>query len=310
MLSLPVPILAIHQLCLDWMQFLRQTLSREWRHINTFETLPKISNNGTRTQNSCQSDDNWQVWVVQLMNISSCKTINQANLEQTIPNETTASQLSPCNATFHDFPTEAFENIASRLTYPDICSLRLTCFKAYISIPRRTVGKAKNNFIYHFDNMSCCSEPNSRIERLKIFSESNHQFFSTNNKGETLECLGKPNYKKLFSEFEIKDYLVSLGIQLSSSIFLFTGELDNGSLFLKAPNPSLTDRFIEYRPELSSIVWIGNTNTSMVGNELNFYSFYTGESFSQVIKVFKKVNDRTSLASKIEDLMKHKKVYL
>ena len=244
------------------------------------------------------------------MNISSCKSINQANLEQTRPNQTTASQLSPCNATFHDFPTEAFESIASRLTYPDICSLRLTCFKAYISIPNRTVSKAKNNFIYCFDNMSYYSESKPGIEQLNTSTESNHQFFSTDDKGETLECLGKPNYKKLFSEFEIKDYLEGLGILLESRIFLFTGEMENGLLFLKAPNRRMSNRFINYCPEFSRITWMGDTNPSMVGDELNFYSFYTGESCNQVIKVFKKVNVRTPLVGQIEDLMKHKKVYL
>ena len=243
------------------------------------------------------------------MNISSCKTINQANLQQTRPNETTASQLSPCRVTFHDFPIEALDSIVGCLTYPDICSLRLTCLKAYNSIPNRKVSEAKNNFIYRFDNMSYYSVSKSGIEQLNTDTESNHQFFSTNDKGETLECLEKPTYKRFFSEFEFKDYLEGMET-VTSDIFLLTGELENGLLFLKAPNPRMTKHFIEHCPEFACIAWLGDTNPSTVGEKLNFYSFYTGESFSKVIEAFKKVNAQTPLASEIEDLMKHEKVYL
>ena len=159
--------------------------------------------------------------------------------------------------------------------------------------------------------MSYYSVSKSGIEQLNTVTESNHQFFSTNDKGETLECRKKPIYKRFFSEFEIKDYQEGLGI-FTSDFFLLTGELENGLLFLQAPNPRMTNHFIEHCPEFSCIAWIGDTKPSIMGvdNGLNFYSFYTGESFSKVIKVFKKVNAQTPLAGEIEDLMKHEKVYL
>ena len=117
-----------------------------------------------------------------------------------------------------------------------------------------------------------------------------HQFFSINNEGCVIGHIGKPKYKKYFSRFEFECFKPDSKFPNKSGVYTFTGELENGLVFLKLPRLAMVGTFMYYSPELNKIVWSGDTTPTPMRGELNFYSLCVGESFKKVSETFKKIN--------------------
>ena len=247
------------------------------------------------------------------MNVTPAKTGMQNE-----PNGTTISEQSSHKIDLNGLPIELIENIASRLSYPDVCNLRLVCKHTFSSISNRIVKKAKYNFYYEFPNMEKYSRNQTDIDCMNeaedsVYCQSFHfhyQFFSINNEGCVVEQIGKPKYRNFFSRFEIEDYDPYSKELHSSRVYFDTGVLENGLFFLQAPNPLMIRSHIRYFPQFNKAAWFGNTHQSIMKGEPNFYSFYVGESFEKIAEIFKIKNNNEPLASQIEDMLKNnKKIY-
>ena len=244
------------------------------------------------------------------MNITPSKKCMQNK-----PNDTTISEQFPHKIELNSLPIDVIENIGSRLTYPDVCNLRLVCRHTFRSISNRIVMKAKYSFYYKFPNMKKYSQNRAEIDYLnkavdwacKKSSCHQCQFFSINTEGCVVEQIGVPRFRNFFSRFEIENYIPTLGKLYDSKIYFDTGVLENGLLFLKAPNPRVIKGHVEYHPKFNKAVWFGNTHLSLVGGQPNFYSCYVGESFEMIAKIFKIKNNNEPLASQIEDMLKNSK---
>ena len=249
------------------------------------------------------------------MNVTPSKTGMQNE-----PNGTTISEQSSHKFDLIGLPVDLIENIGSRLSYPDVCNLRLVCKRTFSAISNRIVKKASTrNFYYEFPNMKKYRMNQEEIDLMNKAEESDfcssfhfhYQFFSINNEDCVVEQIGKPKYKNFFSRFEIEDYDPFSKELHRSGIHFDTGVLENGLFFLQTPNPLMIRHHIKYYPQINKIAWFGNTSFSIVKGEPNFYSFYVGESFEVITKIFKIKNINKPLASQIEDMLKNrKKIYI
>ena len=239
---------------------------------------------------------------------------------QNEPNGSIISEQSSHKFDLVGLPIDLIENIGSRLSYPDVCNLRLVCKRTFSTISNRIVKKASTrNFYYEFPNMKKHRMNQTEIDLMNEAEESefcmssywHYQFFSINDEECVVEQIGKPKYRNFFSRFEIEDYDPFSKELHSSGIYFDTGVLENGLFFLQAPNPLMIRHHIEYYPQFNKIAWFGNTSFSIMKGVPNFYSFYVGESFEVITKIFKIKNNNELVANQIEDMLKNKKkVYI
>ena len=239
------------------------------------------------------------------MNVTQCKAGVQTEL-----NGKTQSEQSSCESNLNGLPVELHENTASRLSHSGVYHLHLVCRQNCESIVNKTIKKAKDNLCYELPKME---KYNMNQEDIDDLNEAlaqgkhlcfDHQFFSISNEGCVIEHIGRPTYKNFFSRFEFEHFepLPSKSLN-KSGLYIFTGELENGLVFLKLPRLAMQGSFMHYSPEFNRIVWLGDTNPTMGLNDLSFYSLCVGESFEKVLETFKKINCCKLFACLVEDML-------
>lgn len=242
------------------------------------------------------------------MNVTQCKAGIQTGL-----NEKTLSKRSSCGITLNGLPIEILENIGRRLSYPNVCNLRLVCRHVYSSISNKTVKKAKDDLYYELTKIEKYNMKQKDINFLNKAidwgkpSWCYYQFFSTDNKGCIVEHTGKPKYRNFFLRFEFETPDPVSNELFKSGIFLYTGELKNGLVFLEFPNQFIIKKYICYSPELNRIVCLASKYLKVVDGDSNFYSFCVGESFDKVFETFKMINNCTLLTDLVDDMLKKTK---
>ncbi len=230
---------------------------------------------------------------------------------QTEPNGNTLTEQTSCEGnlngrqlSYMETPEEGYHS--------GVYHLELLCRRHCDSIVNKTIKKAKETLCYEFPKMEKYNMNQEDIDYLNEALEQikqsfcQHQFFSINNEGCVIGHIGKPKYKKYFSRFEFECFNPDSKFLYKSGIYIFTGELENGLVFLKLPRLAMDGTFMHYSPEFNRIVWCGDTTPTPKRGGLNFYSLCVGESFEKVSETFKKINCCTLLACLVEDMLQKK----
>ena len=241
-----------------------------------------------------------------VMNVTQCKAGVRTEL-----NDKTQSEQSSSESNLNGLPVELHENTGSRLSYSGVYHLNLVCPKNCQSIVNKTIKKAKDDLCYELPKME---EYNMNQEDIDELNEAiaqgkyrcfDHQFFSISNEGCVTGHIGRPKFRNFFSRFEFENFEPLSKVLHKSGLYISTGELENGLVFLKLPRLALEGSFMHYSTEFNKIVWRGDTNpTPRNGfSDLSFYSLCVGESFEQVLETFKKINCCKLLACLVEDML-------
>ena len=257
------------------------------------------------------------------MNVTQCKADVRTEL-----NDKTQSEQSSSESNFKGLPVELHENTGSRLSHsgdyhphsvcPQNCKsiTNKTKKQNCESIVNNTIKKAKDNLCYEFPKMEKYNMNQKDIDNLNKdlaqgkFPCFDHQLFSISNEGCVIENIGRPKYRNFFSRFEFGHFHPISKSLHKSGLYIYTGELENGLVFLKLPRPAMEGSFMYYSPEFNKIVWLGDNNpTPILGlRDLSFYSLCVGESFEEVLETFKRLNCCKLLACLVEDLLQKKDI--
>lgn len=244
-----------------------------------------------------------------VMNVTQCKAGVRTEL-----NDKTQREQSACGSNLNGLPVESHENTESRLSQPGVYHLELVCRLNCESIVNKTIKKAKDNHSYIFPKMEKYNMNQEDIDDLnKALAQGkfrcfDHQLFSISNEGCVIEDTGRPKVKNYFSRFEFEHFSPGSKSLYKTGIYIYTGELENGLVFLQLPRLAMIGSFMYYSPEYNRIVWFGDTNPTSSFSDLSFYSLCVGESFEKVLETFKRLNCCKLLACLVEDMMQKKDI--
>ena len=252
-----------------------------------------------------------QVGTDTVMNVTQCSTGMLTEL-----NDKAQCEQSSSGSNLNGLPVDLHGNTGSRLSHSGVYHLKLDCSqKNCESIVNKTIKEAKDNHCYEFPKMEKYNMNQEDIDNLNKnlaqgkFPCFDHQIFAISNKGCVIENIGRPKYRNFFSRFEFGHFdPIRKLVHNRSGLYIYTGELENGLVFLKLPRLAMKGSFMHYSHEFNRIVWLGDTNPTVGLRDLSFYSFCVGESFEKVLETFKKINCCKLLACLVEDMLQKKDI--
>ena len=246
-----------------------------------------------------------------VMNVKQCSTDVKTEL-----NDKTQCKQSSSASNLNGLSVELHENTGSRLSHSGVYHLKLNCSQENCElIVNKTIKEAKDNHCYEFPKMEKYNMSQEDIDNLNESLAQgkhrcfDHQLFSISNEGCVIENIGRPKYRNFFSRFEFGHFNpITKLVHNKSRLYISTGELENGLVFLKLPRLAMNGRFIHYSTEFKKIVWCGDDNpTPRHGlNDLSCYSLCVGESFEKVLETFKKINCCKLFTCLVEDMLQKK----
>ena len=203
---------------------------------------------------------------------------------KTLLNDLPVSSDEPSVVYLSRLPVVIIENIALKLTLPDLLSFNRTCKYVHRCIGIRIISKIKDRFYYKFSFLSKMPEEKHESECDQLT-----RFFNGTLHADAVNIKVFHNGKRCINSKELEVVKVDA---VDRDDVLFVGSLRNGRkfAFIYAMFRDQADGYKQLT------FWCGYSNV------------YVGDSYKEIIKLIKD-NRKDALPRYIDYMLDHKKIY-